>query len=307
MDSRVRAWLLTALAAGLVAAAPAGRQWLYPSPAPQTPVWDSKALVGLQGSSLRATEADLHNRGRVVDWFGTAAAAPAIIREASQPGGYACGFCHLPGGEGRPENASLAGLPVEYIIAQTKAFRGGTRHAADREWIPTNAMKAAVNSASDADIAAAAGWFSRQRFVSRVTVVEAASVPVTRPLGFILVPAPGTAREAIAGRIIEVPDDPEAFERRDPRSRFTAFVPPGSLARGAAVAEQHACLECHSSALNGWGPGRSPSYILRQLLAFKSGARADAGAEPMQAVVAALGDADMVDVAAWLAAQPVVE
>jgi cytochrome c553 len=161
-------------------------------------------------------------------------------------------------------------------------------------------MRNAIAHASPSEIAEAAGWFSRQPFVSRVKVIESASVPPTAPLGFILAAQPGP-REPTAGRIIEVPDDPEAFELRDPRATFTAWVPPGSIARGRAIAAEMGCIECHAEQMNCWGPGRSPSYILRQLLAFKTRARHDVGAEPMQAVVDQLDMDQMVAVAAWLA------
>jgi cytochrome c553 len=51
--------------------------------------------------------------------------------------------------------------------------------------------------------------------------------------------------------------------------------------------------------MNRWGPGRSPSYIVRQLLAFKTGVRNDPAAQPMREVTAQLSEAEMVDVAAW--------
>ena len=161
-------------------------------------------------------------------------------------------------------------------------------------------MREAVQHASPAQIAEAAAWFSRQPFTTAVKVVESAAVPATAPMGYILAVRTGPA-ESIAGRIIEVPDDVHAFERRDPRSTFTAWVPPGSIARGRAVAAQQGCMECHAELMDGWGPGRSPSYILRQLLAFKSRARSGASAEPMQAVVDALQMDQMVAVAAWMA------
>jgi cytochrome c553 len=48
--------------------------------------------------------------------------------------------------------------------------------------------------------------------------------------------------------------------------------------------------------------GRSPTYLLRQLVAFKTKDRAGDSAPPMQAVAAALGMADMIAAAAYAAA-----
>lgn len=279
--------------------------WLYPAPPPGAAQHtDPSRIVGVPGSTVRVPQALLQDRTQVVDWHPDShAPPPAIVLKAQAALGYACGYCHLPGGEGRPENASLAGLPVEYIIAQTKAFRSNARHGERADWLPSTAMQRAVAAATDAEIAEAAAYFSQQRFQSRLAVVETATVPATRPLGYVLAPVDGP-REPIAGRIIEVPDDIEAFENRDSFSRFTAYVPPGSIARGAAIADRIGCLACHEEQLGGWGPGRSPSYILRQLRGFRSNARTGPDAEPMQAVVEQLSPAEMTDVAAWMAAQP---
>jgi cytochrome c553 len=297
------------LAAGamLLAAATAewpDLDWLYPVPAGPAPPLPAGPTANLPGSRITVPVAALRDYTAAVDWYpGRHGTPPAIVLKARSPDGYACGFCHLVGGEGRPENASLAGLPEAYIIAQTEAFASGARTSVRPGWRATRLMTAAASHASAADVAAAAKWFSGQTFVSRVRVVESDTVPATVPFGAILVVTDGP-RQAIAGRIIEVPDDFERFERRDPDASFTAYVPPGSIARGAAVGERAGCLECHSSMLNRWGPGRSPSYILRQLLAFRTGARHDAGAAPMREVVAGLSEAEMTDAAAWLAALP---
>ena len=47
--------------------------------------------------------------------------------------------------------------------------------------------------------------------------------------------------------------------------------------------------------------GRSPSYLLRQLFAFRSGARAAPADLPMGAVVVRLEVQDMIAIAAYLA------
>jgi cytochrome c553 len=295
------------LAAAVAVTAPADApDWLFPRPSgPRAPVVADDAPISMPGSTVTLQGRDLRTAERAIDWFPDPAdPVPAFIRESGKPGEYACGFCHLPRGNGRPENASLSGLSVAYIIEQTDAFRTGSRLPANPGWLPSEAMRTTVQHASRDEIAAAARWFSRQPFVSRVKIVESATVPATAPLGYILAVRPGPA-EAIAGRLIEVPDDIEAFEHRDPRSTFTAFVPPGSIARGSAIAGELGCKECHAEMLDGWGPGRSPSYILRQLYAFKARTRTTPRAETMQTVVDQLDNDQRVAVAAWMAAQPV--
>jgi cytochrome c553 len=69
------------------------------------------------------------------------------------------------------------------------------------------------------------------------------------------------------------------------------------------------CIGCHGDKLQGMDmvprlAGRSPSYLLRQLLAFRSGARAGSTAMPMVPVVAKLQISDMIDVVAYAASLP---
>jgi cytochrome c553 len=108
-----------------------------------------------------------------------------------------------------------------------------------------------------------------------INVVETATVPKTRVAGWFLAVLPGGETEPIADRIIEVPEDLERFEMRDARSRFIAYVPPGSVEEGRQLAttgngKSARCTICHRPELNGVGPipgiaGRSPSYVVRQL------------------------------------------
>jgi mono/diheme cytochrome c family protein len=68
---------------------------------------------------------------QAVDWFPNAhPPAPEVVLNAKGKGGSPCGYCHLPDGRGRPENARLQGLPADYIVEQVKAFANGTRRAA---------------------------------------------------------------------------------------------------------------------------------------------------------------------------------
>ena len=70
----------------------------------------------------------------------------------------------------------------------------------------------------------------------------------------------GSEREPLGERIVEIPDNLEQFESRDPRSTFTAYVPVGSLAKGEALVTKGgpgktvACAPCHGPDLKGLGP-----------------------------------------------------
>ena len=108
---------------------------------------------------------------------------------------------------------------------------------------------------------------------------------------------------------------PAAAPRPGPDATTPLRVPRGSVAHGRTIALRGvdgpatACTVCHGADLHGSGPVpplavRSPSYLLRQLLAFRSGARAADADQPMQPIVQRLGLGEMIAVAAYVAAQP---
>jgi cytochrome c553 len=122
----------------------------------------------------------------------------------------------------------------------------------------------------------------------------------------------GGEKEPIGQRIIEVPEDLEQFVNRDTRARFIAYVPPGSIQKGRAMAATGGggktvqCETCHGPGLKGLGPipgiaGRSPSYMVRQLYDFKHGTRAGIGSALMKASVEKLTVEDMLVLAAYAA------
>jgi cytochrome c553 len=86
------------------------------------------------------------------------------------------------------------------------------------------------------------------------------------------------------------------------------------VARGARLATQGpagaatACVTCHGPALRGVGEvpslaGRSPSHMLRQLLAFKAGTRDTPTGQPMRAVAGAMSVEDMIAAVAYAASR----
>jgi cytochrome c553 len=122
----------------------------------------------------------------------------------------------------------------------------------------------------------------------------------------------GTDTEALGRRIIEVAISQERHELRDPVSGYRAYVPRGSIARGQTIAQSGqggpavACVACHGTDLRGVGvipplAGRSPTYIVRQLLSFRTGTRSAEAGAPMMPVVALLNVDDMIAAAAYAA------
>jgi cytochrome c553 len=237
---------------------------------------------------------------------------PDVVAHGRKPNLFACAYCHLPNGMGRPENATLAGLPADYITAQLAAFRSSARRNPLTGWIPGNSMHAVAINATEAEVDSAARYFSGLRFTPRARVIEAARVPRMREAGFVYARIPGAGTEPIGNRIVEGPPDFERHELRDDGMTYIAYVPPGSIRRGRSIATTGrgepatACITCHGATLAGTGlipplAGRYPTYIVRQLLAFKTGARSTPASQPMKGVVARLSVEDMIGVAAYAA------
>ncbi|MGH8123425.1 MAG: c-type cytochrome, partial [Rudaea sp.] len=166
---------------------------------------------------------------------------------------------------------------------------------------------------SDADLETAAEYFSSLRFKKWMHVIETATVPKTQWEHFMLVPIAGAGSEPIGKRVIEMAQNLKRTELRDAHSGFIAYVPPGSIASGKALAtngggKTQACIACHGAGLRGAGvipplAGRSPTYIVRQLIQFQDGGRSGAATLPMQAVVARLTVDDMIALAAYAASR----
>ena len=164
-------------------------------------------------------------------------------------------------------------------------------------------------------MAAAAAYFAAQVLRPRVVVLERARVPVPHVIGWVYSAAGGGAEEPLGQRLLEFAPDAVRHENRDDEMRYVAYVPPGSIGRGERIAHAgtgspaSACVSCHGPQLRGVGPippiaGRSPTYVLRQLLAFQTGARAGATGLPMRTVVKKLRMDAMIDVAAYAASLP---
>jgi cytochrome c553 len=93
---------------------------------------------------------------------------------------------------------------------------------------------------------------------------------------------------------------------------MVAYVPLGSIKRGEALVttgcqgKTTVCATCHGQDLKGLGDvpplaGRSPTYTVRQLYDFQSGARAGLLSSLMKESVARLSIEDMVSMAAYTA------
>ena len=286
--------------------------WAYPwAPDFKAPPDDGRA-THVPDSTASFTVTQERDLFFVPDWHpDDHAPMPDIVARGRRPDVRACGSCHRAEGTGGPENASLAGLSAAYIAEQMADFKSGARKFAGPQEGPVLTMIAIAKAATDAEVRAAADYFSALKPKPVIKVVETDTVPVTQVARFFYTIVANGGTEPIGRRIVEVPQDVLQFEHRDSRSRFTAYVPTGSIARGAALAKTGGlgktipCAGCHGPGLNGIGAipgiaGRSPSYIVRQIYNFQQHARNGAAAALMMPVVEKLSHDDMIALAAYV-------
>ena len=288
-------------------------EWAYPwAPDYHYPP-DNDHPRHVSGSSLTFAASLMSDPFFTVDWHpDDHAPMPSIVARGRAPAVRACGSCHRADGTGAPENASLAGLPAAYIERQMADFGSGARRSAVPHRSTVRNMVALAQAATDEDVRAAATYLASLRPRANIDVVEAAAIPrvyVAR-MSFALDPAGGT--EPLGRRIIEVPRSLEDVENNDSHATFIAYVPPGSIAEGAALVKTGGdgltvpCETCHGPGLLGTDSvprlaGRSPSYLVRQLYDFQQGLRAGPDSTLMQPVVARLSVGEMIVLAAYAA------
>ena len=277
---------------------------------------DDGTLRHVPDSSAAFTLTQLRDLFFAPDWHpGDHPPMPEIVSRGRKPDVRACGVCHRADGPGGPENSGLAGLPAAYIVQQMADFKSGARKTAVPARVPPQLMIALSQAATAAEVEAAAAYFAALKPRTIIKVVETDTVPKTFVFGWHLAAMKTEEKEPIGQRIIEIPEDLERFVSRDARSRFIAYVPPGSLQKGQALAvtggggKTVQCGICHGADLKGLGPipgiaGRSPSYFVRQLYDFKHGARAGTGSAQMKPSVERLTVEDMVSLAAYAASLP---
>jgi cytochrome c553 len=312
--SRVRLVLIAACLAAFVAAPSANDPpgWAYPvNPPDFKPRQDDGTPRTVPDSTGAYTVTQLRDLFTAPVWHPEEhPPLPPVVARGRKPGVFACGVCHRADGPGGPENANIAGLPVAYIVQQMADYKSGARTTSVPGRAPQANMIALSKLITDQEVQEAAAYFAALKPRHTVRVVETDQVPKTRVAGWFFALASVSEVEPIGQRVIEVPESVEQFENRDTHSRFTAYVPTGSIARGRALVEgvpgkTVACATCHGPDLKGLAAvppiiGRSPTYAVRQLYDFQSGARNGAAAALMKPVVAPLTIDDMVAIAAYL-------
>ena len=298
---------IVVVAASVAVAADVPPPWAFAVNPPDTPKPppDDGVLRRVPGSDVTSTLTQVRDLFSPPDWHPEDhPAMPDAVAHGKKPNVFACGYCHLPNGLGRPENSSLAGLPAAYIVQQVADFKSGLRKSSEPASLPVNFMIAVAKGATDEDVKIAAEYFSALPRKPWIRVVEADTVPKTKVAGWMLVEAQPGATEPIGQRIIEMPENLERTELRDAASSFVAYVPVGSIKKGEAIMKTHSCGTCHGADLKGLGPvpplaGRSPSYTVRQLFDMQIGVRKGPWSALMKQAVEKLTIDDMIAIAAY--------
>ncbi len=268
---------------------------------------DPNEIVTVPGSDVSMPRSAININDGPPDWHPDGhPVMPDLVSSGGGEGVVACGYCHLPNGQGKPENASVAGQPYEYIVQQMSDWRNGLRKTGEPRMGPPSFMERIGLAATDEEARIAAEYFSAMSFRPWIRVVETDTVPETQFAGWIHEVIEGGGMEAIGTRIVETPVDLKRTKLRDDASGFVAYVPTGSVARGREMVESEGCAVCHGEGLRGLGPvpalaGRSPTYVARQLYDFQQGTRNGAWSDLMDDAVANLQIGDIVNLAAYTA------
>ena len=287
--------------------------WAYPVPDPnQNGPADNKPK-SLAGSTKSYTQAQIDDQFKPPDWFPNEhAPLPRVVESGIQA--QACGSCHLMSGQGHPESAQLAGLPVQYMLRQMEDFKNNLRKDPDplAQSMRAGRMQVIAAGLPDEEMRKAVEWFANLKPTVWYKVIEADTVPKTWVNGGRMrLPLPAGGTEPLGNRIITLPQDPARVELRDPHSGFIAYVPKGSLKRGEELVTKGggktiACATCHGDNLRGLGDvprlaGVHPIYVVRQLYNIQVGANSSSAAALMKKVVEKLSEDDMVAIAAYTA------
>ena len=275
--------------------------------------WESDpALLRLPGSDRVFTITQIQAHYDPADWYPAdhPSPVPDIVQHGRESDRLrACAHCHYHNGQGKPENGHVTGLPVNYFMQQLALFRSGGRKSADPRKANHAEMSQIARLLSDAEMRAAAQYYSAIAWNPWVKVVESDKAPQTRQSAAGLFLPLGNDTEPLGQRFIEVPEFPDRTERlRDPKAGFVAYVPFGSVEHGKTLVTTGGgrtvqCGTCHGADLMGMGDvppiaDRTVSYTTRQLYNYQQGTRQS---QVMGPVVAKLSPDDIIAIAAYLA------
>src|SRR5262249_36492047 len=136
-------------------------------------------------STRKFSWSELLDRSTAVDWYPSDHPPMPAAVKGGRSAVFACGFCHLPEGLGRTENADLAGMPFQYLQQQAREMKSGARKLVDPHFIPGEHMFTTISEASDSDIDAALKYFSALKYTKHLRVIEVSAIPHAKADGFV--------------------------------------------------------------------------------------------------------------------------
>ncbi len=239
------------------------------------------AFVTLPGSERQYTAMQINDFFNVPDWYpNDHKKMPRVVSHGSKPAVFACASCHLTSGSGHPESSALAGLPVEYLVRQMKAYQKFQRPSI------AGVMINIARPMTDEEIRESAVYFAALPPLKVQEVREVDEVPITyvNSRFMRLVMKTGESeKEAIGERLITIPVDEYRVKARDPYATFITYVPKGSLETGKRLVtggkgKAAPCTTCHGTDLRGTSiaplfAGHHASYLMAQLRAYMEGTR----------------------------------
>jgi cytochrome c553 len=289
-------------------------EWAYPmGPAGlKMPAPDTVFTATGADPSIKYTFRQITDPFGPPDWYPKEhGPMPEIVAHGQKPHVIACILCHLPNGNGHPESASVSGLSVKYITEQMHAFRDGTRQN-----IRAPAMAEMAYAISEKDLREAAEYFAHipKKQQKWMRVVETSRAPANHiGAGGARFFDKGAETVPIASNMIYEIAEGDEVELRNDHVGFVDYVPMGSLAKGRTVAMGNrgsfrTCGSCHGDDYRGHDDaprlaGRSAYYLIRQLADMRAGYRKGPGPEKMKDVLSKLSDADILNVAAYMASK----
>ena len=262
------------------------------------------------GSTKTYVQKQIDDQMSPPDWFPDEhPPLPQVVAHGGAPGVRACTGCHLTTGLGHPENSRIPGSTSAYMLHQLADFRSGARKGE-----AAGAMITIAKGLTDDEMTSAVAYFASLKPAPWTKVMETDTVPKSYFKGTARLPRPEGGTEPIGNRIVELPENFERFEMRDPHSGFISYVPVGSLAKGEALVTTGGggttipCAICHGPTLKGIGDvpgiaGRSPGNIARELYYIQTGDRGGPSVALMKGVVEKLTAADILAISAYVASR----
>jgi cytochrome c553 len=241
---------------------------------------------------------------------------PKAPRAVARGNPLPCMQCHLGNGKGHPESSDITGLSEKYMLDQVHAFARGERNT----FLHTR-MTAAAQAVSEKDLKDAIDYYRSLPPMTQgwITTIIADEVPANYVgLGGMRFHLQGDAKTPLPqGQILEMVRDDDLVRARDMdwTGGFLQYVRPDDFALGEKLANTGddgrtvPCASCHGEGFKGKGDaprlaGQHGWYLIRQMRDIQTGRRNDPGAASMKAVLAKLGDRDIVALAGYLTSKP---